>query len=392
MNSSHTSSPLKPKDRIALADRPIPNGPSLARIMAGTTSQEALESEIEPLALETGSRMPEEILQKQSLRDELAGQLGRLQTEMSRLEAVLEDSSKATTTKSDTDILELLTTKNPSCAAVDANLSTRSSSPTLPNPIDLGSNAIPFLTLFAPGNLQLHETTTSSLIDGRPHQTRLLELSAPRPWPAHVFGARISVSSDVQDHRITSMEVVLLRPRNGHRNFRAWMRKRSSSPLQRYDVGGFIWGLGSWWTECVKRAMVWRSLDETFNHKPKNKGGNVAEVADVGPQDVPLLLPYLARTMMEYSLTDPAGASISGKNRQSGGFRRKVLLTWDMELDWTGEVDPHVDVCATGISKDSQIKVKEVFERLKELKGVSGAMEGVWKVLDDATEGMRDGS
>jgi hypothetical protein len=389
--SRHTSSPTKLRVQTqTVADSPTfvpPQAPAIA--LAGEEApEEAPESDAEaPVDEEEEPSVPEAVLQKCSLRDSLSAQLAHLQSDIASLENALADSDEATPTSVDVDqsLLTLLTSTNPSCAEPAPKNNVRAYSPTFPNPTALGSKPVPYLTLFAPGNLQLHSTTSTTVIDGKAHQIHVLELLAPELWPAHIFGATIKVTVDVEEKQVRAVEVVKLRLGMGHQALREWIGKRLDvgDGLHRYDVGGLVWGMGRWWEECVARARGWRKLEERFHNKSSKKQKYSHENAELLVQEeIKALLPHLTRTSMEFELGTAKRVTRSNKGvADQEQISTKVMLLWDLLLDWTGEVDETVGVAVAGMGSQGEQGVKDVFGKIFKRDGVFQAMEAVSGVL-----------
>jgi hypothetical protein len=392
--SRHTSSPSKLRGQAPQLGDSAPELPATrATATATEMADEAPESDLEAPAEDEEPLVPTEIFQKRSLRDSLSAQLARLQSDLASLENALTDSDKDNSRSGDIDasLLALLITTNPSCAEVTSeNDDISCPSPTVPKPTALGSKPLPYLTLFAPSNLQLHSTTSTSVMNGKPHQIHVLELSAPEPWPAHVFGATIRVTVDVEEKQIKDVEVVKMRPGTGHQRLRGWVKRRleGERSLHRYDVGGLVWGVGRWWEECVTRAKGWRRLEERFVNNKSSKTAKVfqEDAEGLGEEDIKALLPHLARTSMEFEL----GASKKVTRSKKGAAAQKpdmtkVMLLWDLLLDWTGEVDETVGVAVAGMGGTGEQGVKDVFGMIYKRDGVFEAMEGVLGVLAKGT-------
>ena len=394
--SRHTSSPSKLRVQAQTVVNSINSAPSPPLPPAASAEEipdEAQESDAEaPAEEEEEPLVPEAVLQKRSLRDSLSAQLARLQSDLASLETALLDSGKDNSNSGDTSpsLLALLTTANPSCAEVTSEHDYHlSPSPTVPNPTALGSKPLPYLTLFAPGNLQLHSTISTSAINGKAHQIHALELLAPEPWPAHIFGARIKVTVDVEEKQVRDVEVVKMRPEMGHQGLREWVEKRLEvgNGLHRYDVGGLVWGIGRWWEECVKRAEEWKKLEGRLNNKSSKKRKDAQEDAQVvREEDVKTLLPHLARTSMEFELG--VSKRITRSKKSPGEPKQeltKVMLLWDLLLDWTGEADATVGVAVTGMGDRGEKGIKDAFGMIFKRDGVFTAMEGVLSVLAKGT-------
>ena len=396
----HTSSPSKLRVQPQIAADSVNSSPPPAPAAARATEvpDEAPESDAEAPADEEEPPVPVTVLEKRSLRDSLSAQLARLQSDMVSLETALADTEKNNSSSDETDpsLLALLITANPSCGEATAEEdNVRSSSPPIPNPTALGPEPLPYLTLFAPGNLRLQSKTSTSVLNGKAHQIHVLELLAPDPWPAHIFGATIRVTVDVEMKQVQGVEVQNLRPGLGHQGLTEWVKKRlaGSSGLHRYDAGGLVWGIGRWWEECVARAVEWRRLEERFNHKSSTKNKRTQEdTGVVTHEDVKTLLPHLARTSMEFELGETKRVTRSRKEETDAKpALTKVMLLWDLFLDWTGEVDEAVGVAVAGLGGTGEQSVKEVFGKIFRRDGVYRAMEGVLEVLTNST-GVAGGS
>lgn len=392
--SRHTSSPSKLRGQgPQLGDSGLELPATRPNATGAEVADEAPESDVETPAEDEVPLIPAEVLHKRSLHDSISAQLTRLQSELASLENSLTDSDKDNSRSGDIDssLLALLTSTNPSCAEVTLDNDEISCTfPTVPKPTALGSEPLPYLTLFAPGHLQLHSTTKTSIVGGRPHQVHVLELSAPEPWPAHVFGATIRVTVDVQETQITNVEVIKMRPGTGHQWLRDWLKRRleSERSLHRYDVGGLVWGFGTWWEGCVTRAERWRMLEERFiNNKISKTAKDTEGAAEVlDEEDVTALLPHIARTSMQFELGATKRVTRSKKEAASQKPDiTKVMLLWNLLLDWTGEVEETVGVAVAGIGRTGEQSVKDVFGKFYNRDGVLQAVEGVLGVLATGT-------
>jgi hypothetical protein len=336
--------------------------------------------------------IPAEVLQKRSLRDSLSAQLARLRSDLASLSNAVAEYDTDTSNSGDIDpsLLALLTTQNLSCAkeASDDN-DVHDPSSSITKPTALGPKPLPYLTLFAPGNLQLHSTTSTNAVDGKPQQIHVLELWAPEPWPAHVFATTIRVTIDVEEKQVKHVEMVKMRPGTAHQWLLDWVKRRlaGESSLHRYDVGGLVWGIGRWWEGCVKRAKAWRSLEERFiGSKTAKMTNDSQEDVEALGEDVMPLLPHLARTSMEFEVGAMKRVMRSRKGTEPQKQNiTKVMLLWDLLLDWTGEVDEIVGVAAAGMRGTGEQGVKEVFGKIYKRDGVLKAMEGVLGVLAKGT-------
>jgi hypothetical protein len=205
-----------------------------------------------------------------------------------------------------------------------------------------------------------------------------------------VFGSTIKVTIDVEEKQVTNVEMMKMRPETAHQWLVNWVKRRleGESSLHRYDVGGLVWGMGRWWEECVRRAEVWRSLEEKFvpSKTSKKTNGSREHAEGLGEDDVKALLPHLARTSMEFELGATRRVTRSKKGTEPAKQNTtKIMLLWDLLLDWTGEVDETVGIAVAGIGSTGEQGAKEVFGKIYKRDGVSRAMEGVVGVLAKGT-------
>lgn len=390
-NPPQTSSPLKPRRRPAdMTNKPDARSSITAETEEAQAPGEAPESDAEQNSNDTASSISEAVINRRFVRDSLSAQLARLQSDLSHLEAALPDSdnSELLSGSADTKILSLLTTSNLSCDPETSSRS-RSHSPSLRKPTALGSNPLKYLTLFAPGNMQLHSTTTTAVIDEKAHQVHTLELTAPDPFPRHVFGATLAVQVDVENKQIKKVKVLKLR--GTQQKLKSWAESRLHNPLHQFDVGGLIWGLGRWWEECVRRAQGWRALDRRFRGR-RNTGQDVNSQDKVlTPEDVRALLPFIEQATMRFDLPEPkthktraAAAAVAKGEETDEKTKPQLLLEWGLELDWVGETDEKVDISIIGWGPKAQAGIKEAFQMVAKGKGVAvfAAMEVVWGILE----------
>ena len=197
------------------------------------------------------------------------------------------------------------------------------------------------------------------------------------------------VTVDVEAQQVKEVEVENIRPGVGQQGLRVWVKKRleSESGLHRLDVGGLVWGIGSWWEKCVSRAKEWRRLEERFqddNMTTKKGSRGMTEV--LTEEDVRILLPHLGRTNMEFELGETKRVTRSNKEEtDQKQALTKVMLLWDLLLDWTGEVDETVGVAVAGMGGVAEQAVKDVFGKIFKRAGVFLAMEGVVDLLAKGT-------
>ena len=396
-----TSSPLKPRDNHS--DRAVARHEGNDQ---NGRAQEAPESEPQE-GEETHHLVSEELKQKQVLLGELRTQLERLRSELGELEAAANAPDDSSSANPDPRLLTLLTTNNPSCDPESTLAETsRATSPPLLNPIKLDEQPHDYLTLFSPGNLELStKTSTRAISNGQIHLIHVFTLTAPAPWPRHIFNATFKVISDAEDARIISVTLQKTPKGTGSRVLlravSSWIDSRLSSPLHRSDIGGIIWGLGSYFDECVRRAKAFKILEGKYN--TANPNDPIAqELIDhysqndfkLTSQDIPHLAVYLPQNSLEFSLkplssaTTTSTSSSTSTSNSNGGKRKRhtdrdpqILLTWTISLDWTGQAHSNIDIATSRLPTGAQESAKEVFTTLCRRRGVVGAVEGVWGAI-----------
>jgi hypothetical protein len=384
---SDSTSPLKPKDKP-----PPSRTEELSRFETeAQPAEEAPESDVEQgehgpdvqaEAVDTINdyETPQGVATKRKLRDSLAAQLKRLQAETVRLESAL-DREDDGDEDLDPQFLALLSTRNVSCDPWFTDTAVRSSTTTLKDPVALDLNPLTFLKAFAPGDLRLTTTTKSSSMRGKLHQAHVLNISAPPPWPLHVFNAMFRVTCDVETQRVISITGASIRPRHGAgiKELRHWIEARLKNPLHKFDAGTLIWGLGMWWKEAVVRAQFFHHVDVTKAGNKNIDARTLYQQNVVKAADVQSLLPYLGKSFVELIPAEPYS------NRASTNEARKyrqprLLLKWDLELDWAGEVRTEIDVAGTKVSAKGQEGAKQVFRELTRRKGLDRAVGEIVQV------------
>lgn len=380
------SSPLKSKEKMPVADTE-----GVYREQTGQEgAEEAPESDIEQTedvspAQRTAEHstsapdLPGDTAAKHRIRASLKTQFARLQAETAQLESALSGGEEAKPL--DVHLLALLSTPNISCDPVSPSGDASPSSMSLKDPVALDINPLAFLRAFAPGDLCLSTTTKTSSLRGKPHQAHILNISAPPPWPPHVFNATFRVGCDVEAKRVISITGANIRPRHGPgiRELRHWMEGRLKNPLHKFDAGTLIWGLGLWWEAAVARAHFFRHVDITKSSPAPSVDGLYKHNQPTKATDILSLLPYLGKSFVELIPAEPYS------NRASTNEARKyrqprLLLKWDLELDWAGEVHAEIGVAGAKVSAQGQEGVKKAFTELMRRNGLDVAVRQVVKL------------
>ncbi|KKA22044.1 hypothetical protein T310_3934 [Rasamsonia emersonii CBS 393.64] len=343
---------------------------------------------------------PEEVRQKQKQRDELAAQLERLKAEVVQLESWAQRTERPFDgPEPDADavrnLISLLTTSNPSCAPPSAlappdppPLSSvissllpfaakavpekpRPTSPDPTNPFALKELAdpTPYLTVFAPLNLT-YSTKISASSDAEPTlaETHDITLSAPSPFPRHLYKIPLTFKTNLESQCVTSISIS-----NDHSAqsskipsaLHGWIKSRLANPLLQLDISGLCWGICRYWEASVCRARIWAKLKR--KHDALVAGGIAgARVDDMGSSvdeemrkplrksDLRAIVPHLERTTMVFSY--------GAKKRES-----KLLLSCPLILDeWTGEpqLKPEISISIPDLADTKRLKVERDVKKL----------------------------
>ncbi|KKY14342.1 hypothetical protein UCRPC4_g06797 [Phaeomoniella chlamydospora] len=410
----------------------------------GNNSDEALESgavEAAGIVAEQDSAMAngpddqdENMREKLGVKRYLTSQLLRLQAELKQIESMVGLTDiESEELDLDDNIIGLLTTDNPSClppfAATNAKMESSPAPPDLISPSD--DTALQYLNLFAPGNLQL--TTTSSTTFTPDHsknilQTHKLLLTPPSPFPAHIFSLELLVETNITKQVVNNIVLQSSSKLKGHDGLRSWILSRletleDGTPcLHSRDVGTIVWGAGMWWDAILKRAKIWSTLEKN-NQGLKNKTGDFDEddsnkinndPTSITSIQLKSLLPNLRKESMTFSFPPSTQNSLKIESKPT----KAIHLTYTLNLDWTGDPTPNIEICsiglggpldppntkhndathvATTIKKESEptingeMNLKQVFEKLRRKSGIIEAVRGVKSLVfgKEAQEGYQ---
>ncbi|KIX04323.1 uncharacterized protein Z518_05190 [Rhinocladiella mackenziei CBS 650.93] len=359
-----TSSPLKPKARS-----PGATGNEALESSTGFID-EAKESELEGPEDEDVEDVSANLKEKQATLQSLKETLEQLKKENERLGTVLANDEEV-----GDEYLSLLrqtSTEDPA------------SQQKLPESFDLGDDALAYLTLFSPGNLQLKSRTETKKIRGRLKIIHFLAIDAPPPWLPNVLACEFEVIVDAEDVRVESvrMEEAITDKRRGNSTkpgIYKWIRDRLQHPLHCLDVGGVIWGMGRWFSAMVERAKVFQRLEKVYRNSSSSSADDEEGDEEWTRSKTIELSRYLDMTQIQI-----AYKGSNSKNRSKKGTAT-VMLMWDIDLDWTGGVTSNISIAVSGVSSKAQAGSKEVFCCLIPAKGVIGAFKGVWELIHSET-------
>ncbi|RMZ75903.1 hypothetical protein DV738_g5259, partial [Chaetothyriales sp. CBS 135597] len=209
-----------------------------------------------------------------------------------------------------------------------------------------------YLNLFAPGGLQLavESSTEEKEDDGHPRVVYHLTASAPPPWPASLFTASLDV--------VTNAETAALLD---------WVNACLKSDLQGRNAAILLWGMGQYFDKAVRRARAFWRLTTRYRHGNSNPDRN-EEVTDT------------TATTPEAQFgneEDGRGGGVPTKKR----VQPKLMVTWNIDLDWTGVARNRCDIVPSGIPEGAVPAVKEVFARLVAAQGFQRAFDAVYDLV-----------
>jgi hypothetical protein len=238
------------------------------------------------------------------------------------------------------------------------------------------------LTLFSPGSLCLNASTETRLVDHRTKIVHILQMEAPPPWLPNALSCTFDVTVDAENVQVemVGLQNVMIggsSQMNSHKSgIHMWLSDRLGHPLHKLDVGGAIWGLGKWFDAAVERAIVFRSLDLQYNQHsekmPEQKTGLNQSVCTS-------LAHLLDKSQICIADTKPTSA-------EDGQFRRKILLHWNISLDWAGGIASNIEISSSGLTSKAELELKTVFLGLIPQVGVRAAFENVWNLVQGNKE------
>ncbi|KAL2407943.1 hypothetical protein ABEF95_002546 [Exophiala dermatitidis] len=350
-----TSSPLKPKARP----------PAVARNEGSADGHdEVAEAQESELDLRHEGDISIEVKERQSSLRSLREKLEQLRTEKDRLETLIEHGGDLST--GDVSILE------------ESYLDGIPEEDDLRFPKDM---TITHLTLFAPGNLQLHSRTDLRQEDGRPKAVHYLTVTAPPPWLPDVLSFSFEVVVDTENVAVEHVRLLgkseKRAPSSAATIISHWLHARLGDPLHRRDVGGMIWAIGKYFGVMVERAKVFRRLDIFYKSlRTENPNTIQQDEAEEFSQDETIdLSRWIHKTQMQVPVATPS--VVTGRPP----CNPSIMLIWDIDLDWTGSITSFPSISVGGVSAKAEARLKDVFSSLVPLKGITSAVDGVWKLV-----------
>ena len=355
-----TSSPLKPKSRPSAQAE---NGEADKEAAAQEVVREALESELE-LPQQEDEDDPTELREQRAIVESLQEQMERLQRDIQQLQGAIDLETPSE------EVLALLRES----AAEDGSL-------------DKGKQGSisAYLNLFAPGNLQLTSRTETKVVDERTKIIHTIRVEAPPPWLPNALSCIFDVMVDAENVQVEGIEIrdstmaVTRRTRPTASRIQTWAQIRTQSPLYGLDVGGMIGGIGRWFDAAVERAKVYHWIDQEYNRAALGKDDQNDGQANNLTREVCI---ELARHLdsSQHTAVD-ADLTVLGTRQ----VRKKMMLNWEIKLDWTGDVKSDIQISTTGIPRKAEPEMRTIFSGLLPKIGVKGAFTNAWNLIH--TEG-----
>ncbi|KAJ9299287.1 hypothetical protein DTO271G3_2909 [Paecilomyces variotii] len=217
------------------------------------------------------------------------------------------------------------------------------------------ADAKPYLTVFAPLTLTTQSTKLSTSVSGTLTETHELTLSAPHPYPQHIYRIPITLRTNPDTQSVTSISVS---NKSAHLppQINRWIQTRLSSPLLKLDISGLCWGLNRYWEATISRAQLWARLQTRYPALIAGGGIGINRFSDPAKSsetDPRLLAPHLERTTMLFS---------SGRPNEP-----RLLLSCTLTLDeWTAEPQLHPEITLSTESGSAKVErdAKRLFRSL----------------------------
>ena len=398
--ANRTLSPIRPEtysdtslyesSEVALQDQPkpssvtctesstVPHGQSFVLLSEKTLSQptvvtpaRATRSQQPPPMSKSDSEQDRDIERddpKSRARAELQRQLDDIQANLNKLENAL--VSLENNSQLDLDLL---------CLILQA---TKDSSLTIFNPINdpvaLDASPIAFLRAMVPADLRLTTSTQIFRVLTSIHQVTTLNVCAPQPWPTTIFDVTVKVTCDVETKRVLTIADPKVQPIQtpGIKELRSWMIQRLKNPLHKVNVSTLLWALGLWWEECVLRAQYFYHFSRMTIVGSGDDGGNFRLGKRVDHSDIKNLIQFMEKPFIELIAAESYSNNAS-TNEARKWKQARLLLKWDITLDWAGEVHSEIALAGTMMSAKGQEGLKSAFTELRKRKGLDAAVTHV---------------
>lgn len=252
---------------------------------------------------------------------------------------------------------------------------------------------LPYKNLFAPGDVQLATEISAKVVEGVPKPIHRITVTAPPPWPKHIFCASFEVTTDVENKRVENVLWTDTLPGRAQavaipNELHDWIAGRLDSRLHGHDIGGLIWGIGSFFEKAVDRARVFKSLAHKYGAFYEDAEGFDAESVDT-PDHVDeklteaqtySLVKYMSKAQLTFELPGQDDEA-SVRTRRGTKAAPKIMAVWNLKLTWTGDVKTTIQVVPSGIADAAMQPVSDLFDRLLVSDGFEKAFDAVYKMM-----------
>lgn len=243
------------------------------------------------------------------------------------------------------------------------------------------------LNLFAPGGLNVTTKTKTGMTNNQANIIHQVRVTAPAPWPPHVFSAGFEVNTNPEDLKVDSITYT---ETNGRATVSAelhhWIQNRLSHDLVRTDLAGLVWGMGMYFQAAVERAQVFYTLHQKYNEDSHNESHTSDPPVIQHPDKLTvdqthILSKYLTTTSTTLAL--PATHDDDDDDDdETAAPHRKILISWQIRLTPTSEARHHCEILLSGVPDGLAQAAAALFEQLGRVEGYERAFEAVWGLLD----------
>ena len=253
--------------------------------------------------------------------------------------------------------------------------------------------AIQYLDLFVPANLQLSSKNSTKVVTGRPKVVHHLTVAAPPPWPNHVFTTSFDVITDAETATVENIIWTDTLPGKNQsigitNELFDWIDACIRSELYGCNVGNLLWGLAQYFEKAVMRAITFWKLSKKYKVSQGHASSDT-ETPDSGAIEdgKPLsegqaltLLRFL--TMSQITIDLPTGDGEAGaRTRKSKKAEPRIMFNWNIALSWNGVAKDLREATPSGIPDSAIQPVEELFERLDAVQGFAKAVDAVYELV-----------
>ena len=252
---------------------------------------------------------------------------------------------------------------------------------------------LPYKNLFAPGDVQLATEISAKIVEGVPKSIHHITVTAPPPWPKHIFCASFEVTIDVESKRVENILWTDTLPGRAQavaipNELHDWIAGRLDSRVHGHDIGGLIWGISSYFEKAVDRARIFRSLAHKYGAFDEDAEDLDAEsVGTPEHTDQKLteaqtysLVKYMSKARLTFELPGQDDEA-SVRTRRGTKAAPKIMAVWNLKLTWTGDAKTTIQVVPSGIPGAAMQPMSDLFDCLLVSDGFEKAFDAVYKTM-----------